>query len=204
MLNTRFGLLGRPIGRAILAVVFAIGGGNACHGTDSGSTVASPNVGGSGGMDGGAVLNVDDNDAAAAGQAGAVGAGECTELAGLGKCGSTTVQAQYDTANILLVIDKSGSMTDQPAGFGVNKWEALKTALDSALNNVVGRINFGLVLYPFTSDHQIPLVCDQDCCEVATGTAAVNVPIESGQSGVSKILDALNATAPGGGTPTAA
>ncbi|HWZ87996.1 MAG TPA: vWA domain-containing protein, partial [Polyangiaceae bacterium] len=85
-----------------------------------------------------------------------------------------------------------------------NKWDALKTALDTALNNVVGQINFGLVLYPFTSDHQIPLECDQDCCEVAPGTSAVNVPIEAGSSGVSKILDAVNAASPGGGTPTAA
>jgi von Willebrand factor type A domain len=207
MSNVRMGLVNRVMGRAALALALGVMAGSGCHSSDSGSEVAATaGSSGSGGTDGGVGLNVGDDDASAGGQAGAVsvGPGECSELAGLGKCGTTTVQAQYDTANILLVIDKSGSMTDQPDGFTINKWDALKKALDAALNNVVGEINFGLVLYPFAADHDIPLECDQDCCDVGLGTAAVNVPIESGASGVTKILDAVNATAPGGGTPTAA
>ncbi len=129
----------------------------------------------------------------------------CTELTGLGECGVTSVEAEYRTANILLVIDKSGSMTDQPSGFDTDKWEALKTALDQALNNVAGEINFGLALYPYSTTHDIPLDgCKTDCCEVPTGDAAINVPIEPGATAVPKILDALNGTSPGGGTPTAA
>jgi hypothetical protein len=210
MSNRRLGLVKTLIGHAALALALVFSAVPGCHSSDSGSEVASTGgTGGAGGTDGGTTLIVGDQDAAAAGQAGAsdagdAGPGECMELAGLGNCGTTTVQAQYNTANILLLLDKSGSMTDQPDGFSLNKWDALKKALGTALNNVVGEINFGLVLFPFSSDHQIPLQCDTGCCAVADGTAAVNVPIESGVDGVNKILDAVNATAPGGGTPTAA
>ena len=206
MTNGHHGLVTKLIGHAALALAFAVGAGSACHSTDSGSGVGSTG-GAGGGTDAGTMLNVGDPDAAAAGgDDGGVstGPGGCTELAGLGKCGTTTVQAQYDTANILLVIDKSGSMTDQPTGFSVDKWDALKTALGTALNNVVGQINFGLELYPFSADPPIPLDCTEGCCNVAPDATAVNVPIEAGQSGVDKILDAVNGTSPGGGTPTAA
>ena len=206
MSNRHLGLLKLVLGHSALAVALLLSVGSGCHSSDSDSGVAAPGASGSGGIDGGDGLNVGDKDAAAGGQAGAVseGPGPCVELAGLGDCGTTTIQAQYDTANILLVLDKSGSMTDQPDGFSVNKWDALKTALDTSLKKVAGEINFGVLLYPFSADHDIPLVCDTGCCDVAQGTAAVNVPIEPGASGVGKILDAVNATAPGGGTPTAA
>ena len=55
----------------------------------------------------------------------AVAAPVCDSLAGLGQCGNTTISADIRTVNLLLVIDKSGSMTDQPAGFGVSKWAAV-------------------------------------------------------------------------------
>jgi von Willebrand factor type A domain len=209
MSNRRFGLVKTLIGHSALALALVFSAVPGCHGSDSGSEVGSPGTGGAGGStDGGVTLNVGDHDAAAGqadtGDASDSGPGECMELAGLGNCGTTTVQAQYNSANILLLIDKSGSMTDKPDGFSVNKWDALKKALGTALGNVAGEINFGLVLFPFSSDHEIPLQCDTGCCAVAAGTAAVNVPIESGATGVSKILDAVNATSPGGGTPTAA
>ncbi|HEX3774448.1 MAG TPA: vWA domain-containing protein [Polyangiaceae bacterium] len=194
------------IGHGAFALVSFVCAASGCHSSDSGSEIESASGSGSGGSDAGTSLVLGEPDAAAAGQAGAVssGPGACTELAGLGDCGTTTIQAQYDSANILLVIDKSGSMTDQPDGFDLDKWDALKTALAASLNNSIGEINFGLVLYPFASDHTIPLECDTGCCDVASGTAAVNVPIQAGASGVDQILGALDATSPGGGTPTAA
>jgi hypothetical protein len=206
MSNSADGTLRKLVGPGVLSLALAISAASGCRGSDSGSQIATPDAGSSGGSDAGTMLNLGMDGAAVAGQAGAsaAGPGACAELAGLGDCGTTTEHAQYDTANILLVIDKSGSMTDQPDGFTLDKWDALKTALGSALNNVVGEINFGLVLFPFASDHQIPLDCSDGCCEVATGTAAVNVPIEPGASGVSKVLDAVNGALPGGGTPTAA
>jgi hypothetical protein len=58
------------------------------------------------------------------GTAGTLGAAACDSLAGLGECGNTTIAADIRTVNILLVIDKSGSMTDEPQGFEVNRWRA--------------------------------------------------------------------------------
>lgn len=122
----------------------------------------------------------------------------------LDECGITSVEASFSAANVLLVIDKSGSMDDQPEGFDLNKWDALKAALEPALAEVSEEMSFGLVLYPFDEEEEIPLEdCDTNCCAVPTGPAAVRVGIGPGASTGSEIMDALNDTAPGGGTPTA-
>jgi hypothetical protein len=128
----------------------------------------------------------------------------CSELSGLAECGVTTVAADIRTVNILLLIDKSGSMTVQPVGFDASKWSALRTALEEALGNVKADINFGLLMYPFSSTQTIPEVCKEGCCAVPEGADAVNVEIDSGTVTVPRILSALDATSPGGGTPTAA
>jgi hypothetical protein len=189
---------------AALSLLLGAVAGSGCHSSDSGSELTGPDAGGSSAGIGGGLV-VGEPDAAQAGQAGASSSapGECTELSGLGDCGTTTLRAEHDIANILLVLDKSGSMVDQPDGFSLNKWDALKTALDAALHKVEGEINFGLVLYPFAADHAIPADCGNECCSLPSGSLAVNVPIEPG-AGVSKVLDAVNAAEPSGGTPTAA
>jgi hypothetical protein len=131
----------------------------------------------------------------------------CTTLEGLGECGTMSIEAEYRTANILLVIDKSGSMTDTPSGFDTDKWKALKAALEESLGDAADEVNLGLVLYPFSATGEIPLDgCDStgNCCEVPSGAAAVNVPVQPGTTSVPLILDALDQTSPGGGTPTAA
>jgi von Willebrand factor type A domain len=128
----------------------------------------------------------------------------CDSLAGLGQCGNTTISADIRTVNILLVIDKSGSMTDQPDGFSVSKWAAVKTALERALTGVAGDVNLGLLMFPYSTVTQIPLLCHSNCCEVPEGGSAVNVDIDAGDRALPTILNALNAASPGGGTPTAA
>jgi hypothetical protein len=132
------------------------------------------------------------------------GSQECDSLAGLGQCGNTTIAADIRTVNILLVIDKSGSMTDTPSGFEVNKWSAVKTALAQALSSVSGDVNLGLLMFPYSTTQDIPLLCHGGCCEVPVGGSAINVDVDSGDRSLSTILDALAATSPGGGTPTAA
>jgi hypothetical protein len=128
----------------------------------------------------------------------------CEGLDELKGCGESSVEAEFRTTNILLVIDKSGSMDDQPEGFESNKWEALKGALEEALPDVAEEMNFGVVLYPYSADEQIPLDCNGDiCCTAPTG-GTINVPIEKGTESVPKILSELDNTSPGGGTPTAA
>jgi hypothetical protein len=65
------------------------------------------------------------------------GAGDAPE----GTCGQSTIRASSKIVNILLVIDKSGSMTSTPAGFSTDKWTAMKMALSTALDQVKGGWN---------------------------------------------------------------
>ena len=128
-----------------------------------------------------------------------------SSIVGLGDCGAQTVAAQVRHPNMLIVLDKSGSTLDQPTGFNVSIWDGLKAALSAALDASKDRIAFGLDLFPAPTDptKPIPLDCKDVCCQMPL-TPDVTVPIESGATGVPKIVSALNATAPGGGTPTAA
>jgi hypothetical protein len=179
---------------------------------DHGSVV-DPSAGGGTGGTTGADLNLRDGgppgegprDAAgAAGRAEGPDVSDCARFTGLDECGVTSVEATFSAANVLLVIDKSSSMDDQPGGFELKKWDALKAALGPALAAVQGELSFGLLLYPFGKQAEIPLDCFEGCCQVPTGSAAIQVDIEPGVRSLSKVMSALDATAPGGGTPTAA
>jgi hypothetical protein len=137
-------------------------------------------------------------------EAGVSGCGQPIE--GLGACGAQTVAAHIRHPHMLIVLDKSGSTSDQPTGFNVTIWEGLKAALTTALDAAKDRVSFGLELFPFPSDPTKPIAtnCDQtECCQMPT-TADMTVPIENGVTAVPKIIAALNATGPSGGTPTAA
>jgi hypothetical protein len=180
----------------------------ACKGDGPG--VDSGPSGGAGGSGASSGVNLDLSEGGASDVTGAAGQppgtndSACESIAGLDQCGLTSVQATFSAANVLLVIDKSSSMDDQPSGFELKKWQALKTALEPALTAVQDEMSFGLLLYPFGEQAEIPLDCFEGCCEVPAGGAALEVAIEPGTRSVSKVMDALNATAPGGGTPTAA
>jgi hypothetical protein len=193
--------------RASLLGLFALSCGvfGGCNDDDGSSVDRNP----SGGASGTAGIEL----GLGGGRAGGGAAGEppvtsspsdCESIAGLDQCGVTSVEATFSAANVLLVIDKSSSMDDQPEGFELKKWDALKAALEPALTAVEAEINFGLLLYPFGRKSEIPLDCFEGCCEVPTGSAAIEVGIEPGSSGAVQVMNALDATTPGGGTPTAA
>ncbi len=178
----------------------------ACKGTDS---IVEPGVsGGSSGVASSVDLNVGKGGAGdmagAAGQSDAPKVAGCERFTGLDDCGVTSVEASFSAANVLLVIDKSSSMDDQPDGFELKKWAALKAALAPALEAVQDEMSFGLLLYPFSQQSEIPLDCFEGCCAVPSASAALEVDIEPGTSSVPKVMTALDAAAPGGGTPTAA
>jgi hypothetical protein len=114
-------------------------------------------------------------------------------------CGETAVGASARKVNVLLVIDESGSMLDKPKGFTVDKWSALKTALGDALTAVKNDISFGLDVFPATGDPKTAAVA----CEMPSA-AGITVPVAAGATSVPKILSAIAAETPGGGTPTSA
>jgi hypothetical protein len=155
-----------------------------------------PPTSGDGSMQGAAGANTSDD--------GTSEPAACGSLDMLGACGATSVLADLRKVNMLVVLDKSGSMTDVPSGFETDKWSAVKTAVGEALSGVAADVSLGLLMYPYSRVTEIPLVCRSGCCEVPEGGDAVNVDIDAGQRSLPKILSALEATSPGGGTPTAA
>jgi hypothetical protein len=130
------------------------------------------------------------------GAAGWGGTGLADGSAGADKsCGASQISATSVPANILLVIDKSGSMKD-PLG-GTSRWNAMKMALGAALDKVKGNISFGLEFFPNGPNAQ-------QVCDVPAGEAAIVLPIGAGTTTVPQIVQAFDTNQPAGGTPTAA
>jgi hypothetical protein len=191
-----------------------ISGGTGAGQTGAGTSGTGPVFGGSagtpGGTSGGGTSGAAGSTAAGAGgtapsnggsgQGPDSGVQACASIAGLGDCGAQTVGAQIKHPNMLVVLDKSGSTLTKPTGFTVSIWDGLKTALSTALDGAKDRIAFGLDLFPAPD---VPLECKDKCC-VMPSSPDLAVPIEAGATAVPKIVSALNATVPGGGTPTAA
>jgi hypothetical protein len=118
-------------------------------------------------------------------------------------CGQSRIEASSKVVDILLVIDKSGSMTSKPVGFSTDKWTAMKTALSGALDQVKGGISFGLEMFPNNLTTPIPTACTSQCWDMPAGDAAVIVPVGPGTMTVPTILSKFS-DMPAGGTPTAA
>jgi hypothetical protein len=112
-----------------------------------------------------------------------------------GACGGTMMKASARDANLLLVLDKSGSMLQKPDGFAVKKWDAVKVALRDALTPVKGKISLGLAMYPNDT------TASGDACAMPSGSAGVTVPVAA--DSVDKIIEAVNGAMPSGATPTA-
>ncbi len=106
-------------------------------------------------------------------------------------CGTSPYGAARVPANVLVVLDKSGSMTEVPDGFGSDKWSSLKQSLSDALQSVEDEVSFGLHLFPYPDGCAMP------------SDGALTVEVGAGPKAVPNILQALDDVEPGGGTPTA-
>ena len=120
-------------------------------------------------------------------------------------CNSTNMSAVYRDIHMLVVLDKSGSMNTTPTGFGASKWDATKQALEAALQSSTDQVHYGLLMFPYSKGTPIPATdCKARCCELPGTTAdTINVGIDVASVSVPLIMDQLNGTSPGGGTPTA-
>jgi hypothetical protein len=92
-----------------------------------------------------------------------------------------------DPPDMLLIVDKSGSMQEPLDIFMpfVTKWSVMRTALANVVAAKDDQINFGLMLYP----------SDAEC-----GPGSVSVPIAP--LNAAPITSVVNGTSPNGATPT--
>lgn len=90
-------------------------------------------------------------------------------------------------AEMLLVVDRSGSMNEVPPGDSQTKWRQVVGVLGAVTAQLEDRVDFGLALFPST-----------DSC----GEASVQVGV--GAQAAAGIAQALAGTGPNGGTPTGA
>lgn len=104
-----------------------------------------------------------------------------------GFCGCEGEQfaAEAVPPNVLIMLDKSGSMDDSVGGR--SKWDIAVDAIDSLLAQYGDKVRFGLMLYP-----------NGDRC------GAGNVQIDVADGTASRILSALDASGPNGSTPIGA
>ncbi|MGE5787517.1 MAG: vWA domain-containing protein [Myxococcales bacterium] len=112
-------------------------------------------------------------------------------------CSATETAADYSHINMLIVLDKSLSMTATPAGDTKTKWVGATEALQQALNPNEPLVSYGFILYPYAA----PVAATS--CELSGGEEAVNVKIGAASESVPKIVQLMKDTTPGGGTPTA-
>jgi hypothetical protein len=124
------------------------------------------------------------------------GAGGSTGAGGE-NCGMQTISASRQPADILLVLDRSGSMAystsaDSNCATGATdctgRWPALTSAVNATLSSMSGSINWGLKLFSSTGN----------ACGVNSG---VEVLITT--TSVTAIQSVITSTQPGGNTPTA-
>jgi hypothetical protein len=147
-----------------------------------------------GGGTGPVVINLDASQPGTAGNGGSGTGVTPTEDA---NCGNITKDTSRLPADILLVLDRSGSMDYSTAADSncngrttgcTARWPALTSAVNSTLTATAGSINWGLKLFSTSGN----------ACEVSGG-----VEVDVSATSVAAIEAKIGSTTPGGDTPTA-
>ena len=113
-------------------------------------------------------------------------------------CAEVREEASLLPANLLLAVDRSGSMAD---GEPVTKWEAASAAYTTFLSAQEAAIlNVALRLWP-----DLEVGCDNETCS-AEGCSEVSVPLGpvTEPDHLASLLDAIESVEPEGYTPMSA
>jgi len=89
--------------------------------------------------------------------------------------------------DLLIVLDRSGSMADSPSSGGASKWDQMTAAINMVVTQLQGQIKWGLEMFPHDND-----------CGVSV---SMDVPIAANDAAA--ISTAISAQMPDGSTPTA-
>ena len=118
-------------------------------------------------------------------------------------CRGERVEASLRDVNMLIVLDRSGSMWQDTSGQSNVPWEETKwyiaiTAIDTLLATVADSIHFGLVVFPHADASHCSGCDDPEAC--LPGNVLVDVDRDTGDA----IRDELDAILPHCCTPTGA
>jgi hypothetical protein len=108
-------------------------------------------------------------------------------------CVPGELQLTRAVPTVLFVLDRSLSMQGRLANGRDSRWNALKHAITATLPSVDDRVSAGALFFP-----DGPQSRDAESCTVSPSPALSPALDSSGA-----IIDAMNATGPGGATPTA-
>jgi hypothetical protein len=153
-----------------------------------GAACSSDDDGGRGGGDLDGDGDGDGRDGDEDGAGDADGAGDSDGDGQDGICEEVGVRADHTTPDMLIVLDRSGSMGDE------GRWEPSRSAVVSVTGQLEAAIRFGLMLFPLDDGGFFPdpsLAC-------ADGDLEVPIAINNAAA----ISERLGQTSPFGGTPT--
>ncbi len=105
-------------------------------------------------------------------------------------CASIHVAAMPTTPNVMIVLDRSGSMYDDDSGVLIDRWTPAVRAVDEVTHALASRVRFGLMLFG----------SDEEC---AVGTIRVGPDLGTADTIMGQLSGDPEALT-GGGTPTAA
>jgi len=124
---------------------------------------------------------------------------ELATAGGAANCGLQTFAVARRPADVLLVLDRSGSMQETPDGDDdddvtrPSKWDLTVPALNQVIRETDAGVSWGMKLFPEGQDN--------DECSAATLSDTIHVPIAAANG--SAVIGAIAATTPDGdGTPT--
>jgi hypothetical protein len=128
------------------------------------------------------------------GRAGLGGAGGGGVVTDAGNCGLETFKPNPTNADILLVLDRSASMRDDPSGGSgtPSKWDIVVPTLNAVVTATDGSILWGLKTFPEGS---------ASSCSAGSVTAAIDAQVAAHNGAT--VTATITATSPdGNGTPT--
>jgi hypothetical protein len=112
-------------------------------------------------------------------------AGSCVPESGSSEdemgCGGELYQATAIPPNVLIVLDRSGSMDAELGGDQGTKWQVAQAAIGQVVTEFAGHVQFGLSLYPGLDP----------ACDAGMGCAPGDVFVDVGTGTAAEIIDVL-------------